>query len=419
MKALVLVVNGLRPDVLGCYGADHVVTPTFDSLAADSVVFDQHFAACPRPRASRQAWNGSPRHHLPDALWRQNVPAWLVGGERSPTRRLPFGRGWESTRWIRQTHLEMLDQPTILDATLQTALDGLEQHGHLPAWLMWVEIDALRRPWDAAEYADHTHAGEAPNDPADELIQLGGLAAKPPAPTAEASHDGEDDDDGHAPRFRWRPALGVSPIRAAGLMRAYTGIVEYIDELVGQFLTLVRELGLMEDLHLVVTSDMGLPLGEHGMVGTPRPWLHEELVHIPFLWRLPGGRQAGRHMAQLTTAADFGATLAAMFGVPTAGPGYCLLQRDRLVTAPVRESLICQSNRGPIGEWGLRTAEWYYLLPLPESPERGPQLYQKPDDRWEVNNVAAQYPDVAADLDRQLREAIKAAQATAATGPLA
>src|SRR5262249_97158 len=41
-------------------------------------------------------------------------------------------------------------------------------------------------------------------------------------------------------------------------------------------------------------------------------------------------------------------------------------------------------------EWALRTPEWGFVLPErapPGDAPRGPQLYVKPDDRWEVNNV--------------------------------
>ena len=53
-------------------------------------------------------------------------------------------------------------------------------------------------------------------------------------------------------------------------------------------------------------------------------------------------------------------------------------------------------SRGSDGQRGLRTAEWY--LRQPAGRDEAGELYVKPDDRWEANEVADRCHDVAEEL---------------------
>ena len=53
-NVLFICVDDLRPE-LGCYGADHVISPNIDLLAKDSAVFERNYcqvAVCNPSRAS-------------------------------------------------------------------------------------------------------------------------------------------------------------------------------------------------------------------------------------------------------------------------------------------------------------------------------------------------------------------------------
>src|SRR5260370_1450940 len=47
MKFLAIVASGLPLGYVGCYGNEWIATPTLDRLAAEGIVFDQHFADHP------------------------------------------------------------------------------------------------------------------------------------------------------------------------------------------------------------------------------------------------------------------------------------------------------------------------------------------------------------------------------------
>ena len=62
---------------------------------------------------------------------------------------------------------------------------------------------------------------------------------------------------------------------------------------------------------------------------------------------------------------------------------------------------------GDTVEWALRSPEWAFLLPLHEAA-RTAQLYAKPDDRWELNNVLQHHPALAERLEAVLRGFVEA-----------
>src|SRR5438128_6733939 len=56
MNILVLHINGLHLGYLGCYGNEWVQTPNLDRLAAEGIVFDQHYADQPDAAGALHAW---------------------------------------------------------------------------------------------------------------------------------------------------------------------------------------------------------------------------------------------------------------------------------------------------------------------------------------------------------------------------
>src|SRR5579859_7867837 len=64
MRAIVLIARGLQSGALGCYGNPWIDTPAVDSLAADGIVFDWHFADAADASGARRAWR-SGRYQFP------------------------------------------------------------------------------------------------------------------------------------------------------------------------------------------------------------------------------------------------------------------------------------------------------------------------------------------------------------------
>ncbi len=152
---------------------------------------------------------------------------------------------------------------------------------------------------------------------------------------------------------------------------------------------------------------------------TIRPWAHEEIIHLPLIVRLPRNAEAGRRVATLTQAVDLAPTLAEFFGValPDAH-GKSLLPLLRGQVEHVREYAVAGVRVGEGIEWCLRTPEWGFLLPVrphPDEAQREPQLFVKPDDRWEVNEVRHHHLELAEGFEKTLRAFVAA---TCQPGPL-
>ncbi len=113
-------------------------------------------------------------------------------------------------------------------------------------------------------------------------------------------------------------------------------------------------------------------------------------------------------MSGFTQPPDIAPTLLDLFGVklPEGMGGSSLLPLSRGEVAVVRERAVTALELGPAAERAIRTNEWAYLLPvrIPEGETREPQLFEKPDDRWEVNDLRMRNIERAEELEAELRK---------------
>jgi arylsulfatase A-like enzyme len=196
------------------------------------------------------------------------------------------------------------------------------------------------------------------------------------------------------------------------LHRTFAAVVTKLDAELGLLFEELRKRGMDRSAAWLVASDFGLPLGEHGQVGLHRPWLHEELVHLPLILRLPEAEQAGRRVAGFTQPPDLFPTLLALLGVrpPADVKGFNLLPLARGEAESARGFAVTSLELGDAAEAAIRTDEWALVVPtkVPEGdPAREPMLFAKPDDRWEVNDLRPRNVEVADELGAKLKEAAK------------
>lgn len=95
----------------------------------------------------------------------------------------------------------------------------------------------------------------------------------------------------------------------------YRGALRYADSLVGQLLTLLEAAGRLESSLVVVTSDHGENIGDHGLMDHHCS-LHDSVIRIPMLLRFPGATDVGeRH--DLASLLDIVPTVCDFVGLPT------------------------------------------------------------------------------------------------------
>jgi arylsulfatase A-like enzyme len=415
MKAIVLIARGLQAGALGCYGNQWTITPALDALAAEGIVFDWHFADNADPAGARRAWRsghyqfppslsapshwgeeGARRPDLLNALRQHQIHTCLILDDSRPSPS-EFAASWDVVERVAAAEGEMP-----LDAVLETVGKALEQLERRDNWLLWIDLATLLPPWNMPADFQEAFFSEESDEDAEEFEEADTEESKPLTLLTEIPAGPIDCKDDH---------------RYLSLQTSYAAMVRYVDTGIGQLLQALDGLEGGDDILRIVTTDTGQNLGEHGIVGTCRPWLHDELIHLPFLLRLPGAAEAGRRISALTQAVDLAPTLADWFGAPLADVhGRSLLPLARGEIESIRPYACAGLQVGDAIEYALRTPEWAFLLPIPsltppargesegEIVERAPQLYVKPDDRWEVNNVLQHHLELAEQLERTLRD---------------
>src|SRR5580658_4798818 len=135
-NVLVIVARGLQLGAIGCYGNGWIDTPALDGLAAEGVVFDQHFADAASPEGARAAWRsgnydlpapsplqGKEKSDLLKHLTENGISCCLVVDDSHP---LPpdFLQGWSDVQRVTAS-----DDDTPLEAALAAAEAHLKKVG--------------------------------------------------------------------------------------------------------------------------------------------------------------------------------------------------------------------------------------------------------------------------------------------------
>jgi arylsulfatase A-like enzyme len=104
-------------------------------------------------------------------------------------------------------------------------------------------------------------------------------------------------------------------------MRAlYAGEVTMMDRWLGKFIERAHELGVMERTLLLVVSDHGHLLGEHGYTGKPPYALYPELTDTVLMVRHPKGEGAGKSSDFYASTHDVAPTILGFLGVEQPEP---------------------------------------------------------------------------------------------------
>jgi arylsulfatase A-like enzyme len=408
MKVLVIAARGLNAGYLGCYGNAWVETATLDRLAAEGVVFDRHYADCPSLEGAWRSWRTS-RCPLPLAEQESSAPTpgaadllallrdkgvgtFLIEDVSRPGA-VEFRHGWDRVTEVTAG----AEEGTVLERALDAAIAALERAEANEHGLIWLQLATLLPPWELPDDYREAYFQEAEEEGDEEEEETD--AEEPLTPLTDPQPGAADPND---------DALFLR------LQRTYAGAVSYLDAGLELLFEELRNRGLLDELLVIVTTDHGQPLAEHGLVGAHRPWLHEELVHLPLIIRLPAAAEAGRRLPALTQPVDLMPTLLDAFGVPPPEVhGASLLPLARGQVEEVRPYACAGLRQGGAIEWMLRTPAWRFLLPvrvLAGDAPRPPQLYVHPDDRWEVNNVRQHHLELAEHLEAVLRGYAAASQ---------
>lgn len=343
---VLVVVDTLRADRLGAYGHRGSLTPALDAFARDAVVFEDAYSHVPLTLpAHASLFTGllPPRHGVRDN-----------GGFALDARHRTLATRFREA--------------------------GMETGGAVSAWVL------RRATGIAAGFDFYDDAIET--DEVDESIgdqqRDGGVAVDSLAGWIEARAGRRFFAFLHLyePHSPWAP-----PPPHRGRPTPYDGDVAHADELVGRFLDRLRAGGVLDRAVVVITSDHGEGLGDHGEEEHGL-FLYREALRVPLLVRLPRAERGGTRVARPVAQSDVAATLLDLAGLPHEGLDGVSL-RAALSGRPLEDRPVYSETLFPRYHFG-----WSELLAVTEGRLRyvdapRPELYDVAADPGERLNLVA------------------------------
>jgi choline-sulfatase len=178
----------------------------------------------------------------------------------------------------------------------------------------------------------------------------------------------------------------------------YDGEIAAADAIVGDLLDDLRIIGVYDRAVIVVTSDHGEGLGDHGE-DQHSILLYREAIRVPLLLKLPGSRLAGRIVAAPSQLIDLLPTLAALVGIepPSGLRGHSLLDRKARPGEPIySETLYPKIHLGWSELRSVVDGRYHYIY----GPR--PELYDMAADPGEKNDLVAGAGERAARMKSML-----------------
>ncbi len=403
LNILVLAVDSLRADHLGCYGEPRPLTPAIDRLAAQGALWQRFYApAIPTHPSFTTFYTG--QHPLTHNIVCHGGQAQLDADTATlPELLMQAGYttcaidnlGWGKYPWFNRGYEQYLDpsrrqqMPLMVPAEdlNQRAIQFLRGAGQEPFFL-FVHYWDVHTPYLPPEpYRRRFYQGGNQADPGNH--SLDGLWQHPLGKTWQETW------------FRW--AGGVTD--SAFVDALYAGALNYLDDQVERLLGELQAQGLEERTLVVLMADHGESLTEHGIY-YDHHGLYDCCLHVPLILRWPGRIEAGMRRDELAQHFDLAPTLlgAAGLEVPAAMEGRNLLAADR----EVPDQLVSAENTWQ-SKWSLRTAGHKLILARRPDHYGNPprELYDLQADPGETCNLAEDQPGLCRDLEQELEGLIR------------
>jgi arylsulfatase A-like enzyme len=408
---LLIVVDTLRADALGVYGAGEDASPNIDRFAREAVVYRESISASSwtRPAFASLLTASPPCTHqtfrksdvlpselvtLPEALHHSGYTTGAIVGDINITPSFRFQQGFDTFEFLRPSYPFRASE-TSFRLTLYAALRL--------SWERWI---APRKRVDRF-YRDASVVTKE----AQEWLRRHGRSRwflmvhymDPHDPYFAHPYDGTAVSRVQTPRPRDEEAQRTRDL--------YAGEVAYTDEHLGRLLDWMDGEGMLENTAVVITADHGEEFGEHGgwWHGTR---LYDEQIRVPLIVRYPDG--AGPTAAvtsDLVRSIDVAPTLAELGGAHP-GPrwqGVSLL-REYELRAPLERVGLAETVFEGWGSAAVRGRDWKLIRNERARPRFEPR---PPSELFFLRADPQEQRDLATDAAARWASDRKAAQLAA------
>jgi arylsulfatase A-like enzyme len=306
-NVVLVSIDSLRADHLGCYGYGRATSPTLDRLADEGVLFEN--------ATSSTSWT-LPAHAsmftgLPNSAHGLDAPARVLSPERATLAEALQARGYRTAGFWSGPFLHPrfgLGQG--FDHYVNCAGFAFDSDPRRANDLAHEDVTSPRLVEEVTRFLDDVgdqpfflfvhmwdvHYDYIPPPPYDTLF--------------DPDYDGPVDGRGVANALE-----DLAPRDLEHLIALYDGEIAWTDRHLGLMLERLDELGLAGDTVVLVTADHGEEFFEHGLFGH-RKTLFEESIAVPLVVRAPGIGRRGLRVAEPVGIVDLAPTILELAGVP-------------------------------------------------------------------------------------------------------
>jgi arylsulfatase A-like enzyme len=279
---IVISIDTLRADHLGCYGYSRPTSPSMDALAKEGVVFERHYTCYPLTLPShltQLTGVSSLGHRVRDNLY-HSLP-----GELQTLPEVMKAQGFKTGAFV---SAHTMKGGSGLERGFDV-YDDRDVRAIEPGRLTVRERKApetfkLAADWIAGQGSDRFFCYVHLFDP-------------------------------HAP---YEPHNDLGDAFQGDTTARYDGEIAYTDRELGRFMLRLEELGVLKDALVVITADHGEGLGEHDEL-THGYYCYDSTTHIPLIMRGVPGVKQGTRVPGIVRNYDLAPTLVELMGVDGKG----------------------------------------------------------------------------------------------------
>ncbi len=393
-NVILIVIDALRADHLGCYGYKRDTSPNIDKFAKEGVLFTKAFSQGAATRISIPSIftslypgvhkvlkvNGSlasPFVTLPELLKKKGyISAAFVGSQLTTISNFQ-----QRFQFYEEVNIYTTPQIT------KKAIDWLKEKS--PPFFLYIHYFDCHVPYLPPSPYRNLFYQKDINEEMDAYMQYFGV-----------------DRDSALPYAQKLKAKGID--RLDFIISQYDGQIRYVDDHIKMLLEELENLKLSENTLIILTSDHGEEFKDHGYFFHERV-LYDELIHIPLIIRLPKILPQSKIIPNLVRHIDIMPTILDILKISSNNvmQGKSLLPLVREETTILSDAAFSEGyyNIGHLKLKGIRTDKWKFIeVHNVVTNTYTYELYDLENDPRELNNLVEEKPKEVSLFKEKLRD---------------
>ncbi|MFX0133257.1 MAG: sulfatase [Candidatus Hodarchaeota archaeon] len=193
------------------------------------------------------------------------------------------------------------------------------------------------------------------------------------------------------------------------IVSLYDSGIAYIDKCIGDLFRMLKTMGLYKNSLIILTADHGEEFQEHGLMLHGDNLFYDETVHVPLIVKLPGQNNKPRKISNLIESIDIMPFILDYLGIEEKPP-----MEGRSFADLIKDNMEWKQNIfgfGSHGEAFLKNGRWK-LVNDNILRKKGFRLFDISQDPMEKKDVKNSHPEIAERLRNELFRKYKKSQRT-------